>query len=128
MRRNKYYTERVLTSEITLKDGKRDTILQWLYDTHLVEWYVTYLLHRKLSSHDVEDKIQEIYLMLAEITQEKWTELYNQGIPSVSAYAAGLIHRQIVSSSSKIYKTYNLYKTMEITQDETFWNDYGTEH
>ena len=128
MRRNKYYTERVLTSEIPLKDGKRDTILQWLYDTHLVEWYVTYLLQRKLSSHDVEDKIQEIYLMLAEITQEKWTELYNQGIPSVSAYAAGLIHSQIVSSSSKIYKTYNLYKTMEITQDETFWNDYGTEH
>ena len=122
--RNKYYSKKVLTNQIPLRDGKRETILQWLYDINIVNWYVTYLLNRHLDDEDVEDKIQEIWTMLCEKKQEEWDKLYEQGYYAVSAYVSGLIHRQIRSDTSKIYRKYNKYRENVITKDEAFWMNY----
>lgn len=119
--RNKYYNEKVLTAEIPLQDGKRETIIQWLYDCHLVEWYSTYLLRLPLSGKDMMDKIQELYLMICEVPQSKWDSLYEQGKFSISAYVTGIIHQQLISTTSSTYKRYNRYRKNEITQDENFW-------
>lgn len=120
-KKNKYYQEKVLTGELPLQDGKRDTIIKWLYDCHLVEWYSTYLLRLPLTSKDMQDKIQELYLMICEIPQEKWDFLYMQGKFSISAYVTGIIHQQLISTTSSIYKKYKNYRNHEITQDENFW-------
>lgn len=122
--RNWYCSTRVLTKEIPLKSGKRDDIVQWIYDINIVPWYTTYLLKRPLNSCDVQDKIQEIYLEVCNVTQEKWDDLYEQGAYSISAYVSGLIHRQIVSNTSKIYLKYNRYRERFVTMEDSFWQSF----
>lgn len=124
-KKNKYYNEYVLTEQIPLKSSKRDDVLQWIYNIHVVEWCVTYLLKKPIDSEDTEDKIQDIYLFLAEKPQELWDELFAQGKYAISAYVAGLVHKQIKSSTSSIYNTYTKHKQIETIQDDLFWENYA---
>lgn len=126
--RNRFYNERVRTAELKLVSGDRDSILKWIYDTHLVEWYTTFLLKYPIDAPFVTDKIQEIYLILCEKSQEVWDKLYRQGQYAISAYVTGIIHQQIISVNSDCYKKYNKVSKTEITQDEEFWKTYGEEH
>lgn len=122
--RNWHYSKKVLTRQTPLKSGSRDDILQWIYDINIIPWYVTYLLKRPLNSCDVQDKIQELYLEVCRVPQEKWDDLYEQGVYSISAYVSGLIHRQIVSDSSKVYLKYNRYRERFVTMEDSFWDSY----
>lgn len=125
---NRFYKYPVMTQQIPLTSGDRDTILNWIHDIHIIEWYVTFLLQRYLDYDDVEDKVQEIYLILAEKTQADWDRLYEQGYYAISAYVAGLIHKQIRSVSSSIYRNYERYKQIMQRQDEDFWEKYSQTH
>ena len=119
--RNWNYDNRVLTKDISLKSGKREDILEWIVAIHLVEWYTTYLLKRSIEQGDTADKIQEIYLEICSVPQEKWDD---QGVYSISAYVSGLIHRQIVSDTSKIYMKYNRYRERFVTMEDSFWQSF----
>lgn len=123
-KKNIYYNGYVKTGEITLKDSKIETIVQWLYDTHLVEWYVTYLLKKRLEDEDVEDKIQDIYVYVMETPQEKWDDLFEQGQFSVSGYVTGIIHQQLITDNSKIYRKYNKHHQIETRMDDVWWETY----
>ena len=123
-KKNIYYNGYVKTGEIPLKDSKIETIVQWLYDTHLVEWYVTYLLKKRLEDEDVEDKIQDIYLYVMETPQEKWDDLFEQGQFSVSGYVTGIIHQQLITDNSKIYRKYNKHHQLETRMDDVWWETY----
>lgn len=123
-KRNKYYSKLVKTKQIPLKNGERDTIIKWIYDTNLVQWYTTYLMRKNIDNPDVEDCIQEIFTFLCEKKQEDWDRIYQQGFYAVSAYVSGLIHRQIRSDSSKIYRKYGKYNENVVLKDEEFWTNY----
>ena len=123
-KKNIYYNGYVKTGEIPLKDSKIETIIQWLYDTHLVEWYVTYLLKKRLEDEDVEDKIQDIYVYVMETPQEKWDDLFEQGQFSVSGYVTGIVHQQLITDNSKIYRKYNKYHQRETRMDDVWWETY----
>ena len=123
-KKNIYYNAYVKTGEIPLKDSKIETIVQWLYDTHLVEWYVTYLLKKRLEDEDVEDKIQDIYVYVMETPQEKWDDLFEQGQFSVSGYVTGIIHQQLITDNSKIYRKYNKHHQLETRMDDVWWETY----
>lgn len=123
-KKNIYYNGYVKTGEIPLKDSKIETIVQWLYDTHLVEWYVTYLLKKRLEDEDVEDKIQDIYVYVMETPQSKWDDLFEQGQFSVSGYVTGIIHQQLITDNSKIYRTYNKHHQREMRMDDAYWETY----
>ena len=123
-KKNIYYNGYVKTGEIKLKDSKIETIVQWLYDTHLVEWYVTYLLKKRLEDEDVEDKIQDIYVYVMETPQEKWDDLFEQGQFSVSGYVTGIIHQQLITDNSKIYRKYNKHHQIETRMDDVWWETY----
>lgn len=123
-KKNIYYNGYVKTGEIQLKDSKIETIVQWLYDTHLVEWYVTYLLKKRLEDEDVEDKIQDIYVYVMETPQEKWDDLFEQGQFSVSGYVTGIIHQQLITDNSKIYRKYNKHHQLETRMDDVWWETY----
>ena len=122
--KNWNYSKKVKTGEIPLKSSNRDDVLIWLTKTHLIEWYVTYLLKRDIDSCDVKDKIQDIYLEICSVPQEKWDDLYEQGVYSISAYVSGLIHRQIVSDTSKVYLKYNRYRERFVTMEDSFWQSF----
>ena len=123
-KKNIYYNGYVKTGEIPLKDSKIETIVQWLYDTHLVEWYVTYLLKKRLEDEDVGDKIQDIYVYVMETPQEKWDDLFEQGQFSVSGYVTGIIHQQLITDNSKIYRKYNKHHQIETRMDDVWWETY----
>ena len=127
MKKNKFYDKQVMLTEIPLNSSEKNTIIQWLYDIHLVEWYSTYLIGKSIDD-DLQDKIQEIYLILCEIPQEKWDELYAQGKYSITAYVTGVIHQQLYSTTSTIYYKYGVHNLKEITMDELFWEKYYDEH
>lgn len=122
--KNWNYSKRVKTGEIPLKSSNRDDVLIWITKTNLVEWYVTYLLKRSIEQGDTADKIQEIYLEICNVPQEKWDDLYEQGVYSISAYVSGLIHRQIVSNTSKVYFKYNRYRERFVTMEDSFWQSF----
>ena len=123
-RRNRETSLLVRTQQIPLKSGNRDDIVQWIYDINIVEWYTTFLLRRNMTQCDVLDKIQDIYIEICNIPQEKWDELYEQGAYSISAYVSGIIHRQIVSDTSTIYRRYNLWRSRFVTMEQSYWNSY----
>jgi len=126
--KNQYYSQNVKTTEIDLPNGERDTVIQWIYDIHIVEWYVTYLLKQSIDEDDVQDKIQEIYLMICEIPEDKWKGLFEQGKYAISAYVTGIIHQQLISKNSKIYKDYVKYHATEKVKSDLFWEIYDEEH
>jgi len=126
--KNRYYPYRVLSGELPLKDGSRDTILKWIHDIHIVEWYTTYLLRQRMDEPYVEDKIQDLWTALCEKTQEDWDRIYEQGYYAVSAYVAGLISRQVRSGTSQMYKKYQRYDNMFVNKDEEFWENYERTH
>jgi len=128
MKKNEFYDKKVLTGELKLESSDRNDIVQWIYDTHLVEWYTTYLLKQPLDAEDVEDKIQEIFVELCEIPQQRWNEIYLQGQYAVSAFVTGVIHQQIISVNSHIWKKYGKHHEKEVIMDENFWEDYYDEH
>lgn len=124
---NKWYRKKCLTDELPLESSDRDTVIKWIYDIHVVEWYSTFLL-KKGVDEELEDKIQEIYLMICEIPQAKWDELYKQGKYAISAYVTGIIHQQLYSDTSAIYYKYGKYAETELHKDELFWEKYSDEH
>lgn len=126
-RKNIYYPHGV-NDEVELKSDSREDIINWVYQTHMVEFYTTYLLKKTIEDNpDVQDKIQELYLMVCELPDEKLKDLYAQGKHSILAYITGIIHQQLITTNSKIYYKYEQHNKTEITQDELFWEKYNDE-
>ena len=100
--KNKWYNGWVHHSA-PLKSSSRDDILDYIYRTDLVNWYVTYLLHKGIDNELTKEYISEIWLQLCEISQNKWLDLYEQGKAAITAFVAGLIHNNCISVNSKAY-------------------------
>lgn len=98
-----------------------DTILQWLYDRGLVQNYIKKLEYSTIDSETLDDEIQEVWLMLVE-KKDYLKNLYDtQGITGLTATVAGIVHRQIHSNTSQIYKKYKQdYKTFVHISDQTW--------
>ena len=126
--KNKYYPYKVKTGELPLTSDEKDVVIKWIYDTHLVEWYTTYLMKKSMEEDGVEDRIQELFLMICEIPEEKWKGLYAQGQYAVSAYVTGIIHQQIISVNSAIYKKYTKHEAIETIKDKKKKKKYVEEH
>lgn len=88
------------------KSSDRNDIISWLSYTQLIENYVKKLEYGDIDPETIQDEIQEIWLSICEIEQNKWDDLYRQGATAIKAYVSGLIYRQIHSNISKIYTKY----------------------
>lgn len=84
----------------------RTDIINWLNYTGLVDNYIRKLEFTDVDPEIINDEIQECWLMICEIPQEKWDNLYMQGTTPIKAFISGLIFRQIHSNSSPVYKKY----------------------
>lgn len=121
--KNIYYNRTI--EDIVLKNSNRNEVINWLYATHIVEWYTTKLCMKTLEDEDTKDKVQEIYLMVLEIPQDRLDELYEQGTKILSSYIVGLIKKQLISDTSDIYIKYNRYYQTQLIKNEIFWDCYG---
>ena len=94
---------------------EKNEIIQYIHDLNFVDSYVRKLAN---STHwpQIEDCIQEIYLQLLEVPQDKWDNLLSQGtktdsFKAVRGYISGVIYRNIKSLNSRLY--YKLFKHNE---------------
>ena len=126
--KNKYFNEWVHTADLELKDGDRNTILEWIYKTNLVPWYATYILQKPYDDDEVQDLIGELYLIICEVKEEKWRDLYAQGKFAISGYVTGIIKQQLYSDSSDIYYKFYKHAIKEKIMDDEFWLQYADEH
>ena len=123
--KNKYYPYLCRSADLPLKSKKREDILKWIHDINVVDWYVTYLLKKRIDDNDVRDMIQDIWVEICKVKDETWKELYRQGQLAISGYVVGLVRHQIVNSrNDTVSGKYRKWHQKEITQDNEFWERY----
>lgn len=84
----------------------RDDILQELFETEFVEKYTRQLCMRP---DLLEDYVQEVWLLIAELPEDKLQEMYQiDGINTIRRYVSGVINRTVRSKTSAAY--YKLIK------------------
>ena len=102
----------------------RDEILQYIYDLQFVPNYV-----RKLANSDdweiINDEIQDIWLQLCEVKDEKWQTLLEQGtkndsFKAVRGYVSGLVYRNIKSVNSKLYYRLKKHQERELPMGDVY--------
>lgn len=105
----------------------RDELLKYLYDIGLVQGYC-----RKLANSSdwniIEDIVQEIWLQICEVPEEKWSKLLSQGTKSdsfkaVRGYISGLIYRNVKSENSRVFNKLKKHQKKEVLTDSGFITD-----
>lgn len=90
----------------------KEEILKELYNTQFVENYTKRLLKQQ---EFLEDAVGEIWLIVAELPEDKLQNLYNEGgINKVRQLISGIVSRQINSKNSKFYYKYIKKNTKNI--------------
>lgn len=101
----------------------REEILEELHRTQFVENFTKKFVRQNDIDY-IEDEIQDIWIIICELPQEKLQALYrNGGINGVRRFVSGIIHRQMNSVTSKIHATYRkrigtTYSTANMTNEE----------
>lgn len=102
----------------------RNEVLQYIFDLQFVQNYT-----RKLANSDdwdiIEDIIQDIFLQLCEVSDDKWQNLLNQGtkndsFKAVRGYVSGLVYRNVKSKNSKVYYHLKKHSEREIAMGDTY--------
>lgn len=81
----------------------QNEIIIELYKTGFVRNYVT-KLSKNRDYIDINDATQTIWLELLELPEGKLEEIFIRGgLNEIKKFTSGIIHKQIVSKTSKIY-------------------------
>lgn len=95
----------------------KNEILEQLYRTQFIDNY-TKTFCKANDVENLEDEIQEIYLIACQIPEERLIKMYeDNGINGVRRYMAGVICRQMNSNTSLIHSKYRKHKTNTYTTD-----------
>lgn len=74
-------------------------------------------VNMRVAQNDIDDFIQEIYMILLEYNKDKIVEMYNR--KQLKFFLVGIIQRQYRSNTSPYYKKYKKYYTIV---DENYVN------
>lgn len=64
----------------------------------------------RVSANDIDDLIQEVYMILLEYNSDKIIDMYNKR--QLKYFLIGIIQRQYRSNTSPFYKKYKKYYTL----------------
>lgn len=67
-------------------------------------------LNMRVSPNDIDDLIQEVYVILLDYKAEKIIELYEK--KQLKFFIVGILRRQYYSNTSPFYKKYKKYYTL----------------
>lgn len=94
-----------------------NAIIEELHKTNLVEAYVNKVGFQFCAPY-LDDIIAEIWVMIC-AKGDKLVQLYERGgMTEVRGYAVGIIHRQVCSTNSVIYRKYYRHDHRVVTQGE----------
>lgn len=99
----------------------RDEILQYLYDLNFIDGYTRQLANGS-DWRIIDDILQEIWLQLCEVSNEKWQALLDQGtrkdkFKALRGYVSGLIYRNVKSVNSRVYSRLKRHTKKEVLTD-----------
>ena len=84
----------------------KNEIITELYKTNFVDKY-TRQIFKNTNDIPIEDVIQNNYLQICEIDEQKLIDIYNKkGINGIRQFVSGIINRQTNSVRSSLYYTY----------------------
>lgn len=104
----------------------RDRIMMWMASTGFIEGFIRIKSHA-LDKPYLDDYIQEVWVQILQIPEDKLLFLYRAGKGRFTNYIKMLIMNNIHSTCSNLYKNIRQARTREVYLDEHQWEDF-TEH
>lgn len=106
----------------------RDKILDELVKSGFIEWYTLQLMSKTSgfivqTDEEYQEYIQEIWLQICEIQEDKLIDLYNEN--KLKAYVSGLIHRNVKSNTSPAYTHIRKQNNKYIRKSDDDWEKYS---
>lgn len=106
----------------------RDNILDELVKSGFIEWYTLQLMSKTSgfivqTDEEYQEYIQEIWLQICEIQEDKLIDLYNEN--KLKAYISGLIHRNVKSNTSPAYTHIRKQNNKYIRKSDDDWEKYS---
>lgn len=106
----------------------REKILNELVNSGFIEWYTLQLMSKTSgfivqTDEEYQEYIQEIWLQICEIQEDKLIDLYNEN--KLKAYVSGLIHRNVKSNTSPAYTHIRKQNNKYIRKSDDDWEKYS---
>ena len=106
----------------------REKILDELVKSGFIEWYTLQLMSKTSgfivqTDEEYQEYIQEIWLQICEIQEDKLIDLYNEN--KLKAYVSGLIHRNVKSNTSPAYTHIRKQNNKYIRKSDDDWEKYS---
>ena len=106
----------------------REKILDELVNSGFIEWYTLQLMSKTSgfivqTDEEYQEYIQEIWLQICEIQEDKLIDLYNEN--KLKAYVSGLIHRNVKSNTSPAYTHIRKQNNKYIRKSDDDWEKYS---
>ena len=106
----------------------REKILDELVKSCFIEWYTLQLMSKTSgfivqTDEEYQEYIQEIWLQICEIQEDKLIDLYNEN--KLKAYVSGLIHRNVKSNTSPAYTHIRKQNNKYIRKSDDDWEKYS---
>lgn len=106
----------------------REKILNELVKSCFIEWYTLQLMSKTSgfivqTDEEYQEYIQEIWLQICEIQENKLIDLYNEN--KLKAYVSGLIHRNVKSNTSPAYTHIRKQNNKYIRKSDDDWEKYS---
>ena len=106
----------------------REKILNELVKSCFIEWYTLQLMSKTSgfivqTDEEYQEYIQEIWLQICEIQEDKLIDLYNEN--KLKAYISGLIHRNVKSNTSPAYTHIRKQNNKYIRKSDDDWEKYS---
>lgn len=104
----------------------RDKVLDYLIKSNFVTSYTKKLVYPSDKEDLQEDFIQEVWLQLCEISEEKWAELYNRRpnqdeFYDVRNWVSVIIRNTVRSTTSAAYRKLKKQATVATVVDDCTW-------
>lgn len=104
----------------------RDKVLDYLIKSNFVTSYTKKLVYPSDKEDLQEDFIQEVWLQICEISEEKWAELYNRRpnqdeFYDVRNWVSVIIRNTVRSVTSSAYRKLKKQATVATVVDDCTW-------
>ena len=105
----------------------REKVLKYLYDCGYVKYFVKKLMYPEDIEDLYEDYLQEVWFALCEVSEEKWSELYNRRdnqdeFYDIRNWVSVLIRNTVRSTTSSAYRKLKKQSTVTQNLNEEEWN------
>ena len=104
----------------------REKVLKYLYDSNFVKYFVKKLMYPDEIEDLYNDYLQEVWVALCEISEEKWQELYNRRpnqdeFYDIRNWVSVLIRNTIRSTTSSAYRKLKKQSTIADNLSDDDW-------